>query len=76
VEAVRWYAAAALSEMGKDGKVAIPALVAVYFEDVDIVRAVALDALDRIVPDLNLLPIEKIYASRQKAITDSSVKLG
>jgi len=64
VEAVRWYAAAGLGEMGSKAKVAIPALVTVYLEDVDIIKSVALDVIKKIAPNLDIVPIQRLNKAK------------
>ena len=70
---MRWCAAAALSEMGNEAKLAIPALVTICLEDVDVVRAVAMDAINRIAPNLEIYPLQKIYANKRNDSTERKV---
>jgi hypothetical protein len=70
VEAVRWYAAA-LSEMGNEARLAIPALVTVYLEDVDVVRAIARDVLNKIATNLDIIPINRLIMAKRRASRES-----
>jgi len=69
---VRWYAAAALSEMGNEAKLAIPALVTICLEDVEDVedvegaRTVALDALNKMEPNLDIASIRRISSTKHR----------
>jgi hypothetical protein len=66
-------AAAALSEMGNDAKLAIPALVTICLENVDVVRAVAMDVVNRIVSHLDIYPLQKIYTNKRNNSTERKV---
>ncbi|HEY5603059.1 MAG TPA: hypothetical protein VIM41_08135 [Gammaproteobacteria bacterium] len=59
--------------MGNEAKLAIPALVTICLEDVDVVRAVAMDAINRIAPNLEIYPLQKIYANKRNDSTERKV---
>ncbi|MCI0507238.1 MAG: hypothetical protein L0Z73_14175 [Gammaproteobacteria bacterium] len=52
--------------MGAEAKLAIPALVTIYLEDVDVVRVIARDALSKIVPNLDITLVRRIYSTKHR----------